>query len=242
MAQDLEEVRLGGAHRHLPLVQSRRRQPHHIRDLDARQVLQRDDAGAGVGPGHHRRLHPIHFAEIASEPVSIAALPNVVDLLVEDGAALLVDALEVAAALVLSVQQCRHPPQLRQVDVEQILEAGALHFDDHLGAVPEGGPVHLPQAGCGQRPLVKGSKQHFRRSAQLCLDDGSHPLHRKRRHPILQLGKLLGELRGEQVRPGREQLPDLDEGGSQLQNGAPQPPRCVPPPPRLRRLREPTQI
>jgi len=57
------------------------------------QVLERQHAARAELPVHDRRAHPVHVAEVAPELVGVAALFDVIDLLVEDLGALLVDAL-----------------------------------------------------------------------------------------------------------------------------------------------------
>ena len=105
--------------------------------------------------------------------------------------------------------------------VEQIEVAGdgfgdprALNLDHHLARAVFGRerrPVHLRDAGRCERLFVEEREQFGELGSERALDLLLDARERHRRHRIEQLLQLLNQVRRQHVRPGRGDLPELDE-------------------------------
>ena len=103
-----------------------------------------------------------------------------------------------------------------QVEPEQALQAWPLDLEHHLATAAQAGPVHLGQAGGTQGALLE---IHHLNAAftQLLLQQLLGHGKGKRGHLVLQPGQFLHIAGRQDIRPGRKELPELDEGRSQAQ-------------------------
>jgi hypothetical protein len=111
-----------------------------------------------------------------------------------------------------------------QVQGHHLLHSRAEDLHHHLPALVPG-PVDLSQGGGGHRRIVRKSSKHLRHgSAQLRLHHGPSGFGGDGRHLVLEgsQGREIG-LRN-QIRPGAEDLGQLDEGGTHLRDGGDEPP------------------
>ncbi len=76
--------------------------------------------------------------------------------------------------------------------------------------------MHLAEGRRGQRLLLELREEVPEPTAELGLDDLLDIGERERLRVVLQSGERGGVRRRQQVEPGREQLPELDEGGPEL--------------------------
>jgi hypothetical protein len=81
--------------------------------------------------------------------------------------------------------------------------------------------VNLPDGGGSQRHWVEIREHGIDGPAELGLDDGGNDLRLQRRSGILELRQLDLVGRWQEVCPGRENLPELDEGRAELFKGLP---------------------
>lgn len=231
--QQLLQVALHGAAREQRAIDARRVELGRAVDLDARRVLHRQHLGRRALPEHARDLDPLRAGEALAEPVRAPPLERVVDLLVEDARALVVDRDPVPRGAVRlgvgRLQPAREQAHVLEVDVEELLEPRALDLD-HDALAPEAREVHLAQAGRGDRLRVKLLEQLRDGRAQVALDRRDGELRVEGRHVVLQLLELCHELGGQDVDPGRKLLPDLDERGPELDQPLAQPGRQGRPP------------
>ena len=119
------------------------------------------------------------------------------------------------------------PPREVVHDVQVALDPGGdirpLDLDDHLlPRVRHHGQVHLRDRRAGQRLLVESREDLLERLAEsggrLLADD----LDRHLGDVVLKLLKLGNGLRRQQIGAGREDLPELDEGRTELLDRHPQ--------------------
>src|SRR5215208_53169 len=100
---------------------------------------------------------------------------------------------------------------------------GPLHLDGHTLPATQHGPVDLPDARRTERHRVERGEQIIDGSLELTLDYLlGHPC-RHGRSGVLELLELGEYSLREYVRACGENLPELDEGRSQVVEGAPQP-------------------
>ena len=90
-----------------------------------------------------------------------------------------------------------------------------LDLDRHRTAVPQGGPVHLPQRSRREWPGLEGVEGLRYAHPELFLDDLFRLSFGERVHVVPQAGQRLEIDGGKQVRAGGEQLPELDKGWAQ---------------------------
>jgi len=76
--------------------------------------------------------------------------------------------------------------------------------------------VHLGDGGRSDGGVIEAGEQGPDGPFQGALDDGPGLAHRKRRHPVLQLRKLRGDVVGQQVAAGGKHLAELDEDRAQV--------------------------
>ncbi len=85
------------------------------------------------------------------------------------------------------------------------------------------GGVHLGDRGGGQRHFLESAQVRVERRAVGALDAGARHRARERRHVVLQLGQLVGDVVGQQVASRGQGLAELDEDRSELLEREPQP-------------------
>ena len=124
------------------------------------------------------------------------------------------DRLQAAGILEPAFGQARREIHVAEVAFEKPLDARAQHLDGDFAfaiAVFHERPVNLGNRGGGDRlsETYKGAVERFAKGG---LDGGDRDRARKRRHPVLQKFELLDDGPADDVRPGREELAELDIG------------------------------
>ena len=94
-------------------------------------------------------------------------------------------------------------------------DTGAQHFDRDGGAVMQAREMHLRHRGRRDRRGLEFGEDFGQRFFVRSFQRGNGLAGRKRRHPVLQLGELVGDVERHQIAPGREHLPELDENGAE---------------------------
>ncbi|MCY1242645.1 hypothetical protein D9M72_556190 [compost metagenome] len=138
-----------------------------------------------------------------------------------------------------TAEPAAHFAQCRQVDVDNRVDARALHLQDHALESGVGGiggkklcAVRLPK-GCGSDwHLFDRGEDLVQRRAQLrlgkCADCGK----RDRGHLVLQPLKFLGDLGRKHVESGRQELTHFDHQAAQVHRERVEALREAPHPPR----------
>src|SRR5439155_19454906 len=80
----------------------------------------------------------------------------------------------------------------------------------------EDGAVHLPDRRGRQWALLELEEQPLDRLAEVLADDALDVRERERAHVVLQAAELRDDVGRDDVRAGREELPELDEGRAEL--------------------------
>ncbi|MCY1359182.1 hypothetical protein D9M69_457390 [compost metagenome] len=91
-----------------------------------------------------------------------------------------------------------------------------------VGAALEHGEVDLRDRRAGDRLVLEGLEQRRNPAAQRALDDLHRHRRVERRHLVLQLGQLVGDVGRHQVAPRRQDLAELDEDRPQRRQRPPQ--------------------
>ena len=114
-----------------------------------------------------------------------------------------------------------------EVAFHHLGDSGALHLDHHrlAGVQPRG--VRLPDGSRGERLPIELGENVVDAAIELGLERGPDDLHRLRRNPILQVGKLVDDVGRNQIDPSGRDLPELDVYATGLLEHAPKPdPDC----------------
>ena len=96
------------------------------------------------------------------------------------------------------------------------LHARSLHFDDHLLAVEEPSAMNLTDGGRREGVRVELGEDLVGVGSQLGTEDLIDSLARLDGNVILQPRELGGDLGRHEVRPSRQELPELDECSTRL--------------------------
>ncbi len=110
-------------------------------------------------------------------------------------------------------------PQDVEIALGDVEGVRPLHLDDDGGAVGKLGGVDLTDRGRRDGLCRKRSKKLVRRSAELCFHDFRHVVVGHGRRIVLELRELLDIIRGQDVGPSTEHLPELDERGAEILEG-----------------------
>ena len=106
--------------------------------------------------------------------------------------------------------------QDREIGLDDLVDLRSSDLDHYLGAVGQGGEMGLADGRAGQRLGGEAGKDLIGQGAEFFFDqlvDGGRGNGRCR---ILQLGQLAQVGRRHDVGPSREQLTELDEGGTEF--------------------------
>mmetsp|Transcript_39773 Transcript_39773/g.118392 ORF Transcript_39773/g.118392 Transcript_39773/m.118392 type:complete len:391 (+) Transcript_39773:2504-3676(+) len=226
VTQDLLQVGLNGLLCKLLSVQAQLVQRLAIVDLGPGHVLKHQHFSRGVIPHHLWHAHPAHALKVLAEEVGVAALHRVVNLLVQNAAALIINGDPVARRAVSLGVQLLQPHRQRayvlEVNVKQVLEPRTLDLHHHLLAV-NSRQVDLAKRRRRNGLWIEALKHLVDLLAQVGAQDLHSCLRVERWHVVLQHLQLLDELGREHVDARRELLPDFDERGAQLDESLAQP-------------------
>ncbi len=108
---------------------------------------------------------------------------------------------------------------------------GPQHLDRDLGAVRQLGEMHLRDRRGGDGVAIERLEHLVDGLPVEPVERRDDLVGRKRRHAVLQLRELVGDVERDQVAPRREHLPELDEDRAQIlerkaQPHAPAAPTC----------------
>ena len=229
-SQHLLQVSLDGEASHAIGIDSHRLNGLHIVDLRRRRVLHAQRTTLGEFPVNARNLDPVGASELVLELFRVLRLVGVVDFIVQHARSFIENRHPIAlGAVVLRIdllQPLGNDAQVFKVDVENFLQARALHLDDdllarrlHLRA------VDLTQGRRRERSVFEIVEERFNRTTELFVEDFLGELGRKRRHAVLQLFELSNELRAQHINTSRELLTNLDERRSKSKQPLAQPAR-----------------
>ena len=99
----------------------------------------------------------------------------------------------------------------------------AEHLDRDLAAVGQLCKVNLGDRRRGHRRRCELGEQFAQRASEIRFDRSNRLLRWKRRHAVLQLGQLIGDVERQQVAAGGQNLAELDEDRTQRLQRQPQP-------------------
>lgn len=160
-------------------------------------------------------------SEVGGNAFGAAPLADVIQLRAQGLGELLGEPDEVVAVRNLPAASRRggHVSENFQVLLDLFNDTGPAHLNDNFSAVRHGGPVSLADRRRRERRPVEGGEQsrqwlpELRRNHRLDLVGGH------RWGLVLQLRQLRLVVRGEEIGPCRDDLPELDEGRAQLREG-----------------------
>ena len=185
------------------------------------EELHRQHAAAGAGAVDGGEDDVGQVGEVGGEALGVVGLAAQVDL-AQGVVAELVhqlpglepgdDQLEDAA---------EHAQQLR-VTLERLADARLDDLDDHRLAVQHGGAVGLADGGGAERLRVDVEEELLDRPLEVLLDEADDAGERHHREPVEQVLELVGDVAGEQVLPQAQDLAQLDVGGAEPLEAAPQ--------------------
>jgi len=113
--------------------------------------------------------------------------------------------------------------QQRHVLVDDLRDARAQDLDGDLAPVVQPREVDLCYRRAGNRHRIEFGKHLVDWPAVGARQCGAHQLRREWRHLVLKLGKLIGDVRRQQVAPRGEHLAELDENRAKCFQRQPQP-------------------
>ena len=182
--------------------------------------LHRQDAGGGVVPEHLRDHEPLPPGEVAPEAVHRAALLGEVEF-AERVAPELGKELHEVRPLRAAWREPGEPPdetaEHGHVGAHPLADAGALHLDGDALAARKDGEVDLRQRGRRHGFGIERAERRLHAAAELALDDGADLGEGERWHALLEHFECGDVLGGEHVGPGAEDLAELDERRSQVE-------------------------
>jgi hypothetical protein len=192
-------------------------------DLDAPDPLHREDPGGGGLPEDLRDVHPGVAHEVLGHPLGVARLREVVQLVPQGLGELVGETheVEVLHGRPVGGQQLGQLREDLEVAVDLLDDAGAAHLHDDVHPLVDG-RVRLADRARGEGHGVDLGEDVLRRGVGLRLDHRPDLLRRHRGRVVLQPGQLLHVPRRQQVRPGRDDLAELHERGTELLEGLPQ--------------------
>ena len=113
-------------------------------------------------------------------------------------------------------EEARQVEEQIGIGSDLLLDRGALHLHDHGFAVGQPRAMDLRDGSRRHRLGIDVGEQLARGPSQALLDQPQHRFHRHRRRAILQVRQLGDEVRRQDVRARRQDLPQLDERGTEL--------------------------
>ena len=192
-----------------------------VGDLDPVDTLHHQHFGAAPVPVDLRHIHQRRAFEVAPQLTGVGRFAQQVEFVV-NGFFVVADHIHrvqqagVGAQALGGTGKDKEPGQIRADDR---LEARAHHLDHHFFAGLELGRVNLGHRGRGQRFDVETAEHLADFGAELFFDQLDRQLRVKRWHAVLQQHQLVGDIGGQQIAAGREDLPELDKDRPQVLQG-----------------------
>ena len=173
-------------------------------------------AAARVLPVHFRHVEQIRSCEIRPQLGCRGCLAQQIEL-VEDGLFVLDNDLarvEPVRVGPVSMGQIGDEAQQAHVASYDPLDFGTHHLDHYLATVQEPCRVDLGDRCRRQRFACEFAEDLLDRTSERVTHDAGGRVARKRRHPVLQLGELVGDVFRQQIAAGVERIwPNLTKIG-----------------------------
>ncbi|CAM5213543.1 hypothetical protein CDEF62S_05792 [Castellaniella defragrans] len=212
VGEDLHEKDLDPLARQQRDVHAQLAQPVDVADGHAVHALHGEDLAGTIFPDDFRHLEqmaaPGVRPEIAPQLAAVGSLAQQIKLIVQVFVELghHFARLEAAAVRRQPLDQPRQHAQQHQIPFYGLAHARTQDFDRHLAAIVQHGKMHLRDRGRGHGIALELREQHSGRLTQGFFDDGGGLVGRERRHLVLQAGQFVGDILGDQIAPGGEDL------------------------------------
>ncbi len=228
VAEHLREEDLDAGARELGDVHALAAQLLHLAHRRAAHSLHRHDRGRAPVPIHLRDDEQRRVREIPPQLARVRRLAHQVELLGDVAREFRDDLARLQAPPVgrEALDQTGRGIEERQVLRDHRLHPGPQDLDRRFPPAGEHGDVDLRHRCARHRLRVELLEYLGDRLAERALDLGDGELSRKRRHLVLELGQLVGEVGGQQIAARREHLSELDEDRSESFERAAQPHRA----------------
>ena len=120
------------------------------------------------------------------------------------------------------LDQARAGIEQRDVVPDDLGNAGPQYLDRDLATVVQAREMHLRNRRAGDRTGFELGEHLVDRPVVRALERGEHEFGRERRHLVLQLGELVGDVRRQQIAARRQELAEFDEDRTQRFQREPQ--------------------
>ena len=198
-----------------------RREPFKLVAGNAVDEVLRVDALVGVSPVHARHDHMRQGGKVQGDALGVATFDGQIKFAPQRAGKFehqLARAVELQGGQV-GFGQAGELAQQAQVGLNDALNTGATDLDDDFGSIVQLRAVHLRNRCGRQRFDVKARKHLFGLAAQVFAQLRTQDVKRHRGHMAVQALKLGDPFGGENVGATGQQLPQLDEGGTQFLHG-----------------------
>ncbi len=192
----------------------------HLVDGQAVHALHHHHLGVAIVPKHFGNQHQIEPLHVAPQLGRVGRFAQQVQLVVQVFVELghHLARFEAFALGRQRVHPTGHHAHEAQVFVNNRQHVGPQHLDRHfasaLATVAQDSKVDLGDGGAGHGHLVKLRKNRVQRFAKSAFDGGHGHGAGERRHAVLQVRQLVGNVGRQQVAPGGEHLAEFDEDGA----------------------------
>ena len=195
--------------------------------------------------GHWNAVDPLHHQHLVATPVPVDAgdiqqlgalevAPQLRGIggfavqvqLVEDGLFVILDHLDRAQTTTIgrnALQQACGQKQPLDILIDGFANTRTNHLDHHLTAIFQAGSVDLGYRGGGQRLVAELGEDILNALTELLLNPCAGPGAGEGRYLVLQTGQFKGDVFGQQVAAGRQNLAELDEYRAEVFAGLAQP-------------------
>ena len=193
-------------------------------DLDAGQVVETQHTARAQLPDHTRDPDPFVIQKLLTKTRCILGLDAEIELTQQHTSTFPCHRRPIATTppTGIALQHSRHLLHHLKIKAEQAIEPRPLHLEHHLPATAQAGAMHLGQRGSTQRLGIE--VDHLGTAlTKLSLEHGLHLIKTDRRNAVLQRCQFGHPTRRKDVWASGEQLPQLDEGGTQRQQLSRQP-------------------
>ena len=217
-AHQLLEVTGGTNFRDLCRVDPGFQQGWSIVDFDAWEVIQTQHPTATQFPNHARNTNAGLIQKLLPEASGVLRLHAEIKLPQQHPSTFLSHRHPItsAAPAGMTLQHGRHLLHHLQIQAEHPFQTGTLDLEHHLTTTAQAGSMHLRQGRSTQGLRVEVNDLGTA-LPQLLFQHRLGTIKREGRHLVLQVGQLGNPPRRQHIRPGREQLAQLDEGRAERQ-------------------------
>jgi hypothetical protein len=196
-----------------------------LAERHADHLVHHEQPSGGKPLVHPRHREPRVGEEDLAHPLDVRRLLAEVELAAERRGKVLDDGLDVdqAGERLAPLRLLREQPEQAEVALDLLRRARPLHLDHDPLAAVEPRAVHLADRSGGQRLGLDVLEDVLPRHAQLLLHHLDDLRLGQRRDAVLQARELGDDLGRDEVRPSREDLPELCERRTELLEGGAQP-------------------